>query len=424
MSRYKPYLRYKESGVAWLGEVPEGWEVKKLKYCLTLQNKKMPIDDKIVIALENIESGTGKLLESDTNYQGEDVSCKKNDILFGKLRPYLSKVYLCRDDGIAFGDLLSYRPNEDFNALYAFYTLLSHHFIHIVDSSTYGTKMPRASADFIGEMPILNPAFDEQTAIADFLDRETAKIDTLISKQERLIELLREKRQALISHAVTKGLDPNVKMKESGVEWLGEVPEHWEICRIGNIFREATEYGKTDLPILRVSIHDGVSDREYLTEEMDRKVARSEDRSKYKCVKPGDLVYNMMRAWQGGFGAVKVDGLVSPAYVVAKPLKPLDTTFVELLLRTKPATEEMRRYSRGITDFRLRLYWEEFKNLKIVFPPKEEVRDILSYIETQNDHVDKLVNKARQSITLLKERRTALISAAVTGKIDVREEVS
>jgi type I restriction enzyme S subunit len=137
------------------------------------------------------------------------------------------------------------------------------------------------------------------------------------------------------------------KYKDSGVEWLGEVPEHWDVRRLGAIFRQADEEGEDDLAILSVSIHDGVSDKELDEKEMDRKVTRSDDRSKYKRVQPGDLVYNMMRAWQGGFGSVTIAGMVSPAYVVARPISDFSTSFVEQLLRTPQAIEQMRRHSRG-----------------------------------------------------------------------------
>jgi len=241
-----------------------------------------------------------------------------------------------------------------------------------------------------------------------------------VAEQQRLIELLKEKRQAVISHAVTKGLNPAAPMKDSGVEWLGEVPAGWEVVRLANLFQEVDERGNADLPVLCVSIHNGISDRELDEEEMDRKVSRSEDRSIYKQVKSGDLVYNMMRAWQGGFGAATVEGMVSPAYVVARPRQKISTAFVELLLRTPQAIEQMRRHSKGVTDFRLRLYWDEFKNITIALPPGNEAEEICKGIEKLTCEFDSLIAEAQRAIALLKERRTALISAAVTGKIDVR----
>lgn len=273
---------------------------------------------------------------------------------------------------------------------------------------------------YLADTIVALPRPEEQIAITSFLDRETAKIDALIAEQEKLIALLAEKRQATISHAVTRGLDPNAPMKDSGVEWLGEVPVHWEVLRLGVLFREVNESGDETLPVLSVSIHDGVSDRELDDKELDRKVSRSEDKTKYKVVAPGDLTYNMMRAWQGGFGSVIVSGMVSPAYVVARPVRDFLTTHVEQMLRTPQAVSEMKRHSRGVTDFRLRLYWEEFKTISVALPPKNEQMEIETYVREEISRADSLTRQAFHSIDLLKERRSALISAAVTGQIDVR----
>jgi type I restriction enzyme S subunit len=204
------------------------------------------------------------------------------------------------------------------------------------------------------------------------------------------------------------------KYKDSGVEWLGPVPEHWNVRRIGAIFRQAYEEGEDDLAILSVSIHDGVSDKELDEKEMDRKITRSDDRSKYKKVQPGDLVYNMMRAWQGAFGSVAVAGMVSPAYVVARPISDFSTPFVEQLLRTPQAIEQMRRYSQGVTDFRLRLYWEEFKAISVVLPPRDEQAMIVDFVDRETAKIDALVGEQRRLIELLKEKRQAVISHAVT----------
>ncbi|WP_417249908.1 restriction endonuclease subunit S [Celeribacter sp.] len=270
------------------------------------------------------------------------------------------------------------------------------------------------------EFPVPDISYEEQTAIANFLDRETARIDGLIEKKGRFIELLKEKRAAVITHAVTKGIDADVPMKDSGVEWIGQVPSHWDVRRIAALFREAFRAPDPSLPVLSVSIHDGVTDGELSDEERDRKVALSEDRTKYQGVAPGDLVYNMMRAWQGAFGAVQVDGLVSPAYVVAHPIAEFRTKFIEHLLHTKSASEEIRRFSRGIADFRMRLYWDHFRNLRVCLPSLEEQDEILAYIDRETARIDGLISTTDRSIELLKEKRSALITAAVTGKIDVR----
>jgi type I restriction enzyme S subunit len=202
------------------------------------------------------------------------------------------------------------------------------------------------------------------------------------------------------------------------VEWIGDVPAHWTIRRLSSLFAEKAEEGLSDLPILSVSIHDGVSDEELDPGELERKVSRSEDRSKYKRVIPGDLVYNMMRAWQGGFGAVQTLGMVSPAYVVARPKSEFSTQFIEHLLRTSNAVEEMRRHSRGVADFRLRLYWEEFKAIEVALPPPSEQHAIVEFLSRETVKIDALVEEQRRLIELLKEKRQAVVSQAVTKGLD------
>ncbi|WP_241754373.1 restriction endonuclease subunit S [Cupriavidus basilensis] len=168
------------------------------------------------------------------------------------------------------------------------------------------------------------------------------------------------------------------------------------------------------MPVLSVSIHDGVSDRELDENELERKVTRSDDRAKYKAVAPGDLTYNMMRAWQGGFGTVTVYGMVSPAYVVARPMRDFLTSHIEMLLRTPMAISEIRRYSRGITDFRLRLYWEDFKGLQIALPPLAEQLAIASFLGRETDKIDSLIAEQEMLLALLAEKRQATISHVVT----------
>ena len=206
--------------------------------------------------------------------------------------------------------------------------------------------------------------------------------------------------------------------KDSGVEWLGQVPTHWTVDRLTHLYREAAEQGEDHLPILSVSIHSGVSDEEASPDDGERKVTRSDDRTKYKKVLPGDLVYNMMRAWQGGFGAVQVPGMVSPAYVVARPRGDASSRYIELLLRTPGAVEEMRRLSRGITDFRLRLYWDEFKSIRIALPSTVEREAILAFLDRETAKIDALIEEQRRLIELLKEKRQAVISHAVTKGLD------
>lgn len=202
-----PDAQMKDSGVEWLGEVPEHWTVKKLKYCACLISQKSFIGDKPVIALENIESFTGKHISTNSNYTGEDVEVSAGDVLFGKLRPYLAKVFLCERDSIAFGDILSYRSSKEMLSKFLFYSMISEWFIEIVDSSTYGAKMPRASSEFISDMEIAVPPIEEQLFIINELENTLNKFEKLTGNAIRAIKLMKERKTALISAAVTGKID-------------------------------------------------------------------------------------------------------------------------------------------------------------------------------------------------------------------------
>ncbi|MGI2800793.1 restriction endonuclease subunit S [Photobacterium damselae] len=202
----KPNAPMKDSGVEWLGEVPEHWECKKLKHIATMKTEKSNNSEN-VIALENIESWSGKHIKTNSIFDGDGYSFSKNDILFNKLRPYLAKVFLCKTNGIAIGDLLVFEPHKNLNSKFAFYLMISPDFIKKVDSSTYGSKMPRASVDFIKEMPFLLPPAQEQIDIATFIERVTDKFNQLEIKAKNAIELMQERRTALISAAVTGKID-------------------------------------------------------------------------------------------------------------------------------------------------------------------------------------------------------------------------
>lgn len=438
MSHYKPYPAYRESGVEWIGRVPAHWEIKRLRHVASLN----PAPD--WKALESRQTdcpfmpmeAIGELGELDSSRRKSLDECRSGytyfadgDVAYAKVTPCFENgkgaVIRGLDGGHGFGttELTVLRPTAvDRDFLYAL--TYAQCFRQPAASEMLGSGgLKRVPDDFARDYRAGIPPASEQTAIAAALDRETARIDALIAKKTRFIELLKEKRQALITHAVTKGLDPNVKMKDSGIKWIGEVPEHWEVKRIAFVFAEAIRPGDPALPVLSISIHDGITDEEVSQDDRDRRVWLSEDRTKYKRVEPGDIAYNMMRAWQGGFGAVTVPGLVSPAYVVAAPIKPVETSYIECLLRSPMAIEEMRRYSRGIADFRMRLYWDEFRNLSICLPPLSEQRAILDHIAASSKRFDAIMAATEQSASLLKERRSALITAAVTGQIDLRESL-
>lgn len=437
MSRYKRYPAYKDSGVEWIGEVPHHWEVKRLRHIAQFSNSnvdKKSYEGQQAVKLCNYtdvyynEFISTSLPFMDATASQDEIRAfelKKGDVLITKDSEDPSDIgipAIVTDDmaGVICGyHLTMIRTNAPDGAGFVHRSIQSHpttaHFF--VESP--GITRYSLSQDAIGDIVVCLPPKGERGRLASRVNNETARIDALIARKTRFIELLKEKRKALITHAVTKGLDPNVKMKDSGVGWIGEVPEHWKVCRLGSLYREAVRTGDPSLPILSISIHDGITDDELAPEDRDRQVYQIEDRTKYKRVRPNDLAYNMMRAWQGAFGAVAVDGLVSPAYVVAEPTGEIRSAYIENLLRTPMAVEEMRRFSRGIADFRMRLYWEYFRDLHVCVPSLDEQDNILAALSRRGARMERLGEVTERSITLLKERRSALITAAVTGKIDL-----
>lgn len=307
-------------------------------------------------------------------------------------------------------------PNEDIDIDWLMYAIQSLDLGKSVDKTT----IPHIYFSDYGNRVIPYISRGEQTIIANFLNVQTKNIETSVAKHQEIINELEEYRMSIITHAVLKGLDNN-KFVSSEEEWLGDIPEGWQVRRIGTLFRETNERGNEQLPILTVSINDGISNKELSEEESVRNFVRSEDKSKYKRMIPGDIVYNMMRAWQGAFGAARIEGMVSPAYVTARPIAKIDSRYYEYLMRTDVAAKEFEKYSRGIADFRLRLYWPDFKTIKVCTPPYEEQVKIADYLDEQYDNISQAIQQHMKIIKRLEEYQKSVIYHAVTGSIDCEE---
>ena len=238
----KPYPHYKPSGVDWLGDIPAHWEVRRLKFSVenvadqTHKRRKR----EIYLAMEHVESWTGEYSEAgpDVVFDSQVKRFKAGDVLFGKLRPYLAKVTRPNRPGVCVGEFLVLRPRAcALSPGYLEYLMRSKPVIDAINASTFGAKMPRADWQFIGGMVQPLPPLAEQAAIVRYLDHTDGRIRRYLRSRERLIELLKEYRQATIHEAVTQGLDPDVPLKPSGVEWIGDIPAHWEVRRVKHAFR-------------------------------------------------------------------------------------------------------------------------------------------------------------------------------------------
>jgi type I restriction enzyme S subunit len=413
---YPTYAAYQDSGVEWLGEIPVGWEVRRLKYALNLSNEKVSSIDSDLpyVGMENIETKSGRYIESKSEVEGLANIFKIGNILFGKLRPYLAKVHLAEFDGICSTEFLVY---QSFYPNYFSKLLLSDRFIRVVNASTYGAKMPRASSDFVGNLRIPLPPLPTQTAIATFLDDKCAKIDRAIAQKEQLIALLKERKQIVIQQAVTKGLDPEVPMKDSGVAWIGEIPVGWEVRRVNHIFQLIIDPApkSNDFELLSIYTNIGVRPRK----DLEEKGNRASTTDGYWIVKKGDFIVNKLLAWMGAIGLSEYEGVTSPAYDILRPITKIENWYFHELFRTKICQSELNRNSRGIMEMRLRLYFDKFGSIKVPFPPIQEQAAIVAHIEAQSANIDRAIGLQQTQIEKLKEYKATLIDSAVTGKIKV-----
>ena len=441
--RWKQYPAYRDSGVGWLGAVPENWQVERLRFHISINPTKSEVrrlaPDTTVsfIPMEAVGEYGGICL--DQTRPIEDVSAgytyfQEGDVVVAKITPCFENVKRAvvtgLTNGIGFGttELHVLRPNYNINRYFLFYLTLSYDFRKLGESEMYGSAgQKRVPEEFIKNLKHPIPSLSEQHAIAAFLDRETGRIDALIAKKERQIELLQEKRTALISHAVTKGLDPDAPMKDSGVEWLGEVPEHWESVRLKWVAKmesghtpnkKIPEYwANCDIPWVSLNdtaylrVHDYIEDTNYNINELG--LANSSAR-----LLPSRAVV-FTRDATIGLSAITTRPMAVSQHIIAWLCGP--RIVPEYLLRVFYAmAQEFERLTMGSTIKTIGM--PDVDELKTPVPPLGEQIAIVKYVLGNTDRIDMVLVAVLDSINLLREYRRSLISAAVTGKIDVRGE--
>ena len=422
-----PY-KYKDSGVPWLGQVPVHWKVFPHRALFMEVNERNHPDETMlsvtiargVIPQEVLLADSSKKDSSNLDKSNYKL-VQPGDIAYNKMRAWQGAIGVSQHRGIVSPAYVVIRPRQQQVPEYYHYLLRTPGFITEAERWSYGitSDMWSLRAEDFKRIYNVLPPLEEQRAIAAFLAHHDRLTRRYIHAQQRLIALLTEQKQALIQQAVTRGLDPDVPLKDSGIEWLGKIPAHWEVRRNSRIFLERNSPGRADLPIMIVSLNSGVT----IGEEIDdngRPRRLIEDRSSYKFAAKGDIAYNMMRMWQGAVGVVPANGLVSPAYVVARPLSGINSQYFAYLFRTSEYKNEVNRNSRGIVSDRNRLYWDGFKNLVSLVPPIEEQDSIVEYIISESTKIDNAITRTQRQIDLLREYRTRLIADVVTGKLDVR----
>jgi type I restriction enzyme S subunit len=435
MSRYKAYPEYKDSGVEWVGAIPNSWDVSPLfSLASTDVLKNDDGAENNVLSLSygriirrDVEDNHGLLPESFNTYQlvaAGDIILRLTDLQNDKRS---LRVGLACEKGIITSAYLKLTAKQIFLDRYLYRLLHSYDTTKVFYGMGGGLRQSMKFEE-MRRLQMLCPSLDEQKQIADFLDHETAKIDALIEKQQRLIELLKEKRQAVISHAVTKGLNPNAPMKDSGVEWLGEVPAHWEIRAVSKLSEKITN-GYVG-PTRDILVAEGVP---YIQATHIKKgkvnfdgayfvrTAWSNQHSK-SILQNGDVLIVQTGAGTGDIGLVTdaEAGFNCHALIIVQPNQNVVSgEFLSMLFQSQYGYSVL--YSIRTGGMHPHLNCGEVQYVRFPVPPRVEQAEILAFISSKTKTFDALINSQNTAIELMQERRTALISAAVTGKIDVRD---
>ena len=420
---FPKYEAYKDSGVEWLGEVPKHWKLICLRWLIQTNSgdfisnteiERDPTDNETI----PVVGGNGVMAYTSRK------NTSKNTIVVGRVGAHCGNVHLLKANSWVTDNALriSFLSDETYPE-YIFKLFRALNF----NDSAHKNAQPLITGETIKSQYIALPSIAEQTQIARFLDHETARIDALIVEQERLIELLKEKRQAVISHAVTKGCDSTVPMKDSGVEWLGEVPAHWSVSCLKRF------WSVTDCKHITAEfVDDGIplaSIREVQSRFVNLGEAKQTTELFYEQLIeggrkpiPGDLIFSrnatvgevaQVTEWHPPFA------MGQDVCLLRKESEDFSSDYFQAVLRSTVVTEQLENLMVGATFKRINV--EEIRGLVVPMPPQDEQSQIADYLEQETTAFDALLVEATHTIELLQERRSALISAAVTGKIDVRD---
>lgn len=409
----------KDSGNVWYGKIPYAWELNKIKYLTTIRSESAiynPEEDKY-IGLENVNGYSDNVVETDTEYDYSMQSiCKKDDILFSKLRPYLAKVFIAKHNSFCTGEFIVF---SSFNGdrRYLFYSILNPKFIENINSSTYGAKMPRANPQYIFDQQICLPPLDEQQRIAEFLDRECGKIDGLKADIQAQIDTLEQYKRSVITEAVTHGLNPSAPMKDSGIPWVGEIPAKWAVLPIYCVYGErksknvfGTEQNLLSLSYGKVIRKDINTNGGLLPSNYNGyNIIEKND----IIIRPTDLQNDRTSLRTG---LVKEHGIITSAYIALKPKNRVSSKFYHYLLHSYDVKKVFYNMGNGV---RQGLNYGEFAKLMVYYPPLEEQQEIADYLDSKCSEIEQIIADKKSQIETLDNYKKSLIFEYVTGKKEI-----
>ncbi|MGE3171799.1 MAG: restriction endonuclease subunit S [Planctomycetota bacterium] len=418
----RPYPKTKNSNVLWLGEVPEHWCIKKVRELAKVVNG-FPFDSSLfsdsgrypLIRIRDLNSS-----RTATRYGGswiEAARVQPGEVLIGMDGDFNVGTWAGDEPALLNQRVCCVRSGDSASDKFLRYVLPRP--LKMINDVTWSTTVRHLASGQVERIAIALPEEAELKAIVRFLDYANGRLERAIRVKRKVIALLQEQKQVIIHRAVTRGLDPSVPLKASGIPWLGDIPEHWEVVRNMALFSHRVEAGVGGLPVLQVSLRSGVTPE--ANDQFGRPKRLISDSAKYKRIYRGDLAYNTMRMWQGAAGVAPVDGLVSPAYVVLAPRPGASTGFYDHVFHTAFYKDQVNRHSTGIVSDRNRLYWDSFKQMPNIRVPWGEQEAIVAFIDLETRALMTAAGRLEREIDLLREYRTRLVADVVTGKLDVRE---
>ncbi len=420
--------KMKDSGIEWIGEIPEGWEITRLKYLAdfepTCDTSYLTDESKITYTpmecvknggFENRSALYGNLSHTLTPFQNGDIAMAKVTPCFENGNIAIMD-NLFSGFGLGSSELFVFRP-KSISTRYFFYWLQNKAFVARACSTMTGTGgLKRISPSFIRNCPVHCPSIDEQIKISDYLDAKCSEIDVMLSKTRSSIEEYKKLKQAVITQAVTKGVRGEREMKDSGIEWIGTYPSNWKIIKIKWLLHERKDRSVTGLEEpLSMSQKKGLIP----TKEMDSIPNMASSFIGAKLVYKGDLVFNKLKAHLGVFSVSKYNGLVSPDYAVYYSTGLANLNFLELLFKTPQYINEFKKKSSGVGAGLTRLYTGDLYSIYCALPPLVEQEEIADYLDIKCAEIDGLIAKKEQLVKELESYKKSLIYEVVTGKREV-----
>ncbi|WP_097558681.1 restriction endonuclease subunit S [Escherichia coli] len=429
ISEMPKYEAYKDSGVEWIGAIPVHWNSfplcakSKLKSISNNENEELlsVYLDKGVIKFDDVDAKRTNTTSSDlTKYQLVDPG----DFVLNNQQAWRGSVGVSDYRGIVSPAYLVLSLSEDIVPRFGNYLFRDGAMVanYLVSSKGVGTIQRNLYWPQLKRALVFLPPTEEQLLIACFLDKKTALIDEAISIKEKQINLLKEHKQIIIQQAVTQGLDPNVPMKDSGVDWIGKIPAHWDLVKLGSCLSPVSVKNCSELPLLSITREQGVIERDVDDKESNHNFI-PDDLSGYKKLEKGQFGMNKMKAWQGSYGVSKFTGIVSPAYFIFDFTKAINPEFFNWAIRSKLYVSFFGSASDGVRIGQWDLSKARMKVIPFVLPSEEEQLLIAKHLDEKLEQVDVAIKIKLQQIERLREYRSSLINSAVTGKIKITPEM-